>query len=55
MKKTLTHVGRDSWSRPLYRDENGRIWVDVEPGAIMHPVSVPSPTPGSPATQCGLI
>lgn len=31
MKKTLTHVGRDSWSRPLYRDENGRIWVDVEP------------------------
>ena len=31
MKKTLTHVGRDHWSRPLYRDENGRIWVDVEP------------------------
>lgn len=31
MKKTLTHVGRDDWSRPLYRDENGRIWVDVEP------------------------
>lgn len=30
-KKTLTHVARDSWSRPLYRDENGRIWVDVEP------------------------
>lgn len=31
MKKTLTYIGRDHWSRPLYRDENGRIWVDVEP------------------------
>ena len=30
-KKTLTYVGRYSWSRPLYRDENGRIWVDVDP------------------------
>ena len=31
MKKTLTYIGRDDWSRPLYRDENGRIWVDVDP------------------------
>ena len=30
-KKKLTYIGRDDWSRPLYRDENGRIWVDVEP------------------------
>ena len=31
MKKTLTYIERDDWSRPLYRDENGRIWVDVDP------------------------
>lgn len=27
----LTHKGRDSWDRPVYIDENGRIWKDVDP------------------------
>ena len=54
-KKKLTYIGRDDWSRPLYRDENGRIWVDVDPRSNIPLVSVPSPTPESPATPCGLI
>ena len=35
-KKKLTYIGRDEWSRPLYRDENGRIWVDVDPVSYTH-------------------
>lgn len=31
MEKTLTYKGRDGWSRPVYRDENGRVWVDTDP------------------------
>lgn len=27
----LTHKGRDSWGRPVYEDENGKLWKDVEP------------------------
>ena len=30
MKKKLTYIGRDDWSRPLYQDETKRIWVDTE-------------------------
>ena len=30
-EKTLTFVRADAWSRPLYKDENGRLWVDVSP------------------------
>jgi hypothetical protein len=30
MKKTLTFIGRDSWCRPVYKDENGRLWKDVD-------------------------
>lgn len=31
MKKKLTYIGRDDWSRPLYQDETKRIWVDTDP------------------------
>lgn len=27
----LRHEGRDSWSRPVYMDESGKLWKDVEP------------------------
>lgn len=27
---TLQHIGRDSWSRPVYESE-GRIYVDIHP------------------------
>lgn len=27
----LRHKGRDSWSRPVYMDESGKLWKDVEP------------------------
>lgn len=29
----LKHIGRDSWGRPVYEDESGRLWKDVEPRA----------------------
>lgn len=31
MKLTLTLLGRDSWSRPVYDDGTGRLLVDVDP------------------------
>ena len=31
MKLTLTFVGQDSWSRPVYEDSNGKLYVDVDP------------------------
>jgi len=30
-EKTLTFMDVDAWSRPLYKDENGRIWADISP------------------------
>lgn len=27
----LSHKGRDSWDRPVYIDENGTLWKDVDP------------------------
>jgi hypothetical protein len=27
----LTHIGRDSWSRPVYSAEDGKLYVDVDP------------------------
>ncbi len=34
MKKlTLTLLGRDSWSRPVYEGDDGRLYVDVDPCA----------------------
>lgn len=29
----LKFLGRDSWDRPVYKDNNGVIWKDVEPRA----------------------
>ena len=37
MKLTLTLLGRDSWSRPVYRGSNGRLYVDTEPRADCAP------------------
>lgn len=31
MELTLTLLGRDSWDRPVYEDDNGRLYVDTEP------------------------
>lgn len=30
MKKTLTYIGEDSWSRQVYKDENGKLWKDTD-------------------------
>ena len=27
----LKYKGRDSWDRPVYQDESGKLWKDVEP------------------------
>lgn len=35
-KLTLTHIGRDSWDRPVYMCD-GRLYVDVEPRKNRHP------------------
>lgn len=29
----LKYLGRDSWSRPVYEDDNGVLWKDVDPRA----------------------
>ena len=33
----LKHKGRDSWDRPVYEDETGKLWKDVEPGLNCKP------------------
>lgn len=30
-KLTLNYFGCDSWDRPLYKDKDGKIFVDVSP------------------------
>ena len=30
--KKLEYIGEDSWSRPVYRDETGKLWKDVNLG-----------------------
>lgn len=27
----LRYMGRDSWDRPVYKDETGTLWKDVQP------------------------
>ena len=34
---TLTLLGRDSWSRPVYQDSDGNLYVDVDPRADRQP------------------
>ena len=29
--KTLTYIGMDGWDRPVYADEYGHLWKDVDP------------------------
>ena len=29
----LNYLGRDSWDRPVYEDDNGVLWKDVTPRA----------------------
>lgn len=36
-KLLLKHKGRDSFDRPVYEDDNGRIWKDVDPRAYREP------------------
>ena len=37
MKLTLTLLGRDSWSRPVYKDSDGNLYVDTDPCADRPP------------------
>ncbi len=37
MELTLTLLGRDSWSRPVYEGGDGRLYVDVDPRADRPP------------------
>lgn len=37
MRLTLTLLGRDSWSRPVYEGRDGRLYVDVDPSADRQP------------------
>ncbi|MCL1884454.1 MAG: hypothetical protein FWF81_11995 [Defluviitaleaceae bacterium] len=30
--RKLTFIGVDDWSRPVYRDEQGKLWKDVNLG-----------------------
>lgn len=34
---TLTLLGRDSWSRPVYEGDDGNLYVDVAPRADRQP------------------
>ncbi len=31
MELVLKLLGRDSWSRPVYEDSKGRLYVDIDP------------------------
>ena len=31
MELTLTLLGRDSWDRPVYEGDDGRLYVDTDP------------------------
>lgn len=33
MELHLKYLGRDSWDRPVYKDDNGVLWKDVDPSA----------------------
>ena len=36
-KTTMTYIGMDSWSRPVYKDENGMFWKDTDPRSHVPP------------------
>ena len=31
--RTLRYVGTDGWSRPVYEDESGQLWKDINLGS----------------------
>ena len=33
----MTYLGQDSRSRPVYEDENGKLWKDVDPLSYQEP------------------
>lgn len=33
----LKFIGMDSWDRPVYKDDLGTLWKDVDPRAGMKP------------------
>ena len=33
----LKFVGMDSWDRPVYKDDSGTLWKDVDPRAGVKP------------------
>ena len=37
MEVKLTYTGMDNWDRPVYEDEKGRLWKDVDPRRDMQP------------------
>lgn len=37
MTMKLIYIGMDSWNRPVYKDENGRLWKDVDPRSNREP------------------
>lgn len=37
MKVKLTYKGMDSWDRPVYEDERGILWKDVNPRKARDP------------------
>lgn len=54
MKVKLTYKGMDSWSRPVYEDENGMLWKDVDPRKDREPdlcTSVNNKLEGEPDTN----
>ena len=33
-KLNLTFIKKDRWSLPVYKDDNGRLYVDTDPGCV---------------------
>ena len=49
--RKLIFIGVDSWSRPVYKDEKGRLWKDINLGCgtpYLHSVSPPKDFEGEP-------
>ena len=46
MKKTLklTFIREDNWSRPVYRGDDRRLYVDVDPGCVFPSIHTKSPS-----------
>lgn len=58
MNIKLEFLGMDSWSRPVYEDENGRLWKDVDPRKVSVPdlcTSMNNAFDGEPDTPMSVI